>query len=78
MDLLFSVTGHPVISDSALSTLAALIDLVLVPRVLHQRFLVRELRVALRARRHSGPGNFDQDRIGRRAVGGKSLVSDVI
>ena len=68
-DLLFSVTGHPVIPHSALPALAALVDLVLVPGVFHQGLVVSELGVALRAERQTRPGNFDEDRVGWGTVG---------
>ena len=77
-DLLFSVTSHPVIPHSALPALAALVDLVLVPGVLHQGLVVSELRVTLGAERQPRTWDFDQDRVGGGAVGGKSLVGDIV
>ena len=76
--LLFSVTRHTVIANCALPTLTALVDLVLVPGVFHQRLVVGELRVALRAERQPGHGNLDEDGVGGGPVGGDSLIGDVI
>ena len=55
-DLLLGVTGHAVVADSALPALAALVDLVLVPCVLHQGLVVSKLGVTIRAKEYTGFG----------------------
>ena len=75
--LLFSVTGHAVVPHRALPALAALVDLVLVPSVLHQGLVVGEDGVALLTGGGPRPGHLDQDSVGWGPVRGL-LVGDVV
>ena len=54
--LLFSVAGHAIVPARALPALAALVDLVLVPSVLHQGLVVSKLGVTIRAKENTGFG----------------------
>ena len=50
------VTRHPVVAHCTLATFAALVDLVLVPSVLHQGLVVSKLGVTIRAKENTGFG----------------------